>query len=394
MSKFVQLLLAAVAALVITGPTALAQSGAATLTGIVVDDSGGALPGATVTATNVATGVPSVATTNETGSYTIAALLVGTYSVKVELTGFRTTTQANVTLEARQVARLNFRLAVGAVQETLEVTGSAPILQTETTTVGEVLSGNTVQSLPLNGRNTGQLTLLLPGTVTYNPRGFTNIGSVNMNRPFVNGNREQTNNFIVDGLDANETIDNRVAYQPSPDALAEISVETNNYAADVGNVGGALISNVVKSGTNSFRGSLFEFYRNSDLDANTWENNRSGAPRQERKQHIYGGTLGGPIVKDKLFFFADYQASRQDAPGPATASVAPEAWRRGDLSSISTPIRDPLTGLPFPGNQIPLDRISPAALALLNDTANYPLPNRTVPGGISGNYVGDTLFTI
>ena len=136
-----------------------------------------------------------------------------------------------------------------------------------------------------------------------------------MNRPFVNGNREQTNNFTVDGLDVNETIDNRVAYQPSPDALAEISVETNNYAADVGNVGGAVISNVIKSGGNQFRGNVFEFYRNSDFDANTWENNRSGAPRQERKQHIFGGTLGGPIVKDKLFFFADYQGSRQDAPG-------------------------------------------------------------------------------
>ena len=132
-----------------------------------------------------------------------------------------------------------------------------------------------MQSLPLNGRNTGQLALLLPGTITYNPRGFTNIGSVNMNRPFVNGNREQTNNFTVDGLDVNETIDNRVAYQPSPDALAEISVETNNYAADTGNVGGAVVSSVIKSGSNQFRGNVFEFYRNSDFDANTWENNRS-----------------------------------------------------------------------------------------------------------------------
>ena len=202
-----------------------------------------------------------------------------------------------------------------------------------------------------------------------------------MNRPFVNGNREQTNNFTVDGLDVNETIDNRVSYQPSPDALAEISVETNNYAADTGNVGGAVISNVIKSGANQFRGNVFEFYRNSDFDANTWENNRSGAPRQERKQHIFGGTLGGPILKDKLFFFVDYQGSRQDAPGSTTASVAPEAWRRGDLSSVTTPIRDPVTGLPFPGNQIPVGRFSPTARAILNDTANYPLPNRTVPGG-------------
>jgi hypothetical protein len=376
------------------GSAAHAQTGAASITGLVTDQSGAATPGVTVSAVNQATNVEYTGTSNDAGNYTITALPVGTYVVKSALSGFKTISTKPIVLEAKQIARLDFRMEIGALEDVVEVTAPAPVLQTESATVGEVISGNTVQSLPLNGRNVGQLALLLPGTVTYNPRGFTNIGSVNMNRPFVNGNREQTNNFTVDGLDVNETIDNRVAYQPSPDALAEISVETNNYAADVGNVGGALISNVVKSGGNEFRGNVFEFYRNSDFDANTWENNRSGAPRQERKQHIFGGTFGGPILKDKLFFFADYQGSRQDAPGSATASVAPEAWRRGDLSSITIPILDPITRLPFPGNQIPRDRINPAALALLNDTANYPLPNRTVPGGITGNFVGDALFTI
>ncbi len=370
------------------------QTGTASITGLITDQTGAALPGVTVTATNPATNVVHVAVTNETGNYTITPVTVGSYVVKAELAGFRTSTTPPLALEARQVARLDFKMAVGALAETVEVTGAAPILQTETTTVGEVLSGTTVQSLPLNGRNTGQLALLLPGTVTYNPRGFTNIGSINMNRPFVNGNREQTNNFTVDGLDVNETIDNRVAYQPIPDALAEISVETNNYAADVGNVGGAVISSVIKSGVNRFQGNAFEFYRNSDFDANTWENNRSGAAKQERKQHIFGGTLGGPVVKDHVFFFGDYQGSRQDAPGFATASLAPEAWRRGDLSSVSTPIRDPLTGLPFPGNQIPAGRISATARALLNDLTNYPLPNRSVAGGVTGNFVGDTLLAI
>ena len=371
-----------------------AQSGAATITGLVLDDSGAAVPGVTVTATNQASGVTYVAVSNAAGNYTMPAVLVGAYTVKAELAGFRTATRSAVTLEAKQVARLDFQMAVGAVQETVEVSGRAPILQTETATVGEVISGNTLQSLPLNGRNTGQLALLLPGTITYNPRGFTNIGSVNMNRPFVNGNREQTNNFIVDGFDVNETIDNRVSYQPSPDALAEISVETNNYSADTGNVGGAVVASVLKSGTNQYRGNVFEFYRNSDFDANTWENNRSGAAKQERRQDIYGATLGGPLTRDRLFFFADYQGSRQDAPGFGTASVAPEAWRRGDLSSVSAVIRDPLTGQPFPGNQIPLSRFSPVARALLNDPANYPVPNRTVPGGITGNFVGDTLLKI
>lgn len=380
--------------LVLLPTVARAQTGTASITGIVTDETGGTLPGVTVTATNQATNVSHVAITNEAGSYTITPVTVGSYVIRAELTGFKTSATAPITLEARQVARLDFRMGVGAVAETIEVVGSAPILQTETTSVGEVISGNTVQSLPLNGRNTGQLALLLPGTMTYNPRGFTNIGSINMNRPFVNGNREQTNNFTVDGLDVNETIDNRVAYQPIPDALAEISVETNNYAADQGNVGGAVVSSVIKSGTNAFHGNLFEFYRNSDFDANTWENNRSSAPKQERTQHIFGGTVGGRIIPDRLFFFGDYQASRQDAPGFATASVAPEAWRRGDLSSVAATIRDPLTGLPFPGNQIPAGRISPTARALLNDTANYPLPNRGVPGGVTGNFVGETLLAI
>ena len=384
---FVALLMACIPSM------AKAQSGAGSVTGLVTDETGGALPGVTITATNQATSVDYTAVSNAAGNYTIEALPVGTYLVKAAISGFRTATTPVFALEARQIARLDFKLSVGALQETVQVVGVSPILQTETPTVGEVISGNTVQSLPLNGRNIGQLALLLTGTTTYNPRGFTNIGSINMNRPFVNGNREQTNNFTVDGFDVNETIDNRVAFQPIPDAVAEISVETNNYPADVGNVGGAIVSSVIKSGTNVYHGNVFEFYRNSNFDANTWENNRSGAPKQERKQHIYGGTLGGPISSGRLFFFGDYQHSRQDAPGFGTASVAPETWRRGDLSSVTTVIRDPVTGLPFPNNQIPLNRISAPARRLLDDVTNYPLPNRNVPG-VTGNYVGETLLKI
>ena len=136
---------------------------------------------------------------------------------------------------------------------------------------------------------------------------------------------------------------------------------------------------------------MFEFYRNSDFDANTWSNNRSGARKAERTQHIFGATLGGPLVKNKLFFFVDYQGTVLDQPGASTASVAPAEWRAGNLSSITTVIRDPATGLAFPGNQIPLNRISPTALAILNST-NYPLPNRTVTG-VTGNYVGESLST-
>ena len=130
----------------------------------------------------------------------------------------------------------------------------------------------------------------------------------------------------------NETIDNRVSYQPSPDAIAEISVETNNYSADTGNVGGAVVASVLKSGTNQIRGNAFEFYRHSDFDANSWENNRSGAPKQERRQDIYGFTLGGPIQRDKVFVFGNYQGSRQDRRGFGRRRGA-QAWRQGALSA-------------------------------------------------------------
>jgi hypothetical protein len=375
------------------GGTAWAQTGAASITGLVTDQSGAAAPGVTVTATNQATNVAYTAVSNAAGNYDILSVPIGTYLIKATLTGFKTTTLRPIALEAKQIARVDLKMEVGALEDTVEVVAEAPVLQTETATVGEVLTGRTVESLPLNGRNSSQLALLMPGAVTPNPQAQTSSGGFSA-RPFVNGNREQTNNFLVDGIDMNETVDNRVAYQPSPDAIAEISVETNNYAADIGNVAGGVISNVIKSGSNTFRGNAFEFYRTAGLNANTWANNRSGAKRPELNQHIFGATLGGPIIKNKLFFFVDYQGTVRDQPGQTTASVAPAAWRTGDLSSLlpGTVVRDPLTGQPFPNNQIPLSRISPTALSILNSSF-YPLPNRTV-SGVSGNYVADSQSSV
>ena len=381
------------AVVLLASSSASAQTGAASLTGIVSDQSGSTVPGATVTATNQATNVTYVAVSNEAGNYTVTSLPVGSYVVKAELSNFKTAATKPIQVEAMQIVRIDFKLELGALQETVEVSSESQVLQTESATVGEVISGSTLSALPLNGRNTGQLSLLLPGVVTPNPSSFTAIRNFGGGRPFVNGNREQTNNYTIDGVDMNETIDNLVAYQPSPDALAEISVETNNYSADTGNVAGAVISNVIKSGTNAFHGNAFEFYRNSSMDANSWSNNRSSAPKPERRQDIFGGTFGGPLVKSKLFFFGNYQGTRFDAPGFETISVAPATWRAGDLSSITTTIRDPATGLAFPGNQIPIGRISPIARAILSNTSLYPLPNRAV-SGVTGNYVGETLTTI
>jgi len=233
---------------------AAGQTGAASLTGIVTDDSGAAVPGAAVIATSQATNVEYTGLSNATGNYTITSVPVGAYVVRAELSGFKTAATKPIQVEARQIARLDFKLELGSLEETVLVTGESPVLQTESATVGEVISGTTVAALPLNGRNTGQLSLLLPGVVTPNPGSFTSIRNFGGGRPFVNGNREQTNNYTIDGIDMNESIDNLVAYQPSPDALAQISVETNNYSADSGNVAGAVISNVIKSGSNGLPG--------------------------------------------------------------------------------------------------------------------------------------------
>lgn len=381
-------LLLALALVLGLSAVAYAQTGAASITGLVTDQSGAATPGVAVTATNQGTNVEYSAISNAAGLYEILSVPIGSYVVKASLSGFKVTTTRPITLEAKQIARVDLRMEVGALEDTVEVTAQAPVLQTETATVGEVISARTMESLPLNGRNPSQLALLMPGTITPNVQNQTALGGASA-RPYVNGNREQTNNFMLDGVDMNETQDNRIAYQPSPDALAEVSVETNNYAADVGNVAGGVISSVIKSGTNSFRGSAFEFYRDSGMDANSWANNRSGAKKAERTRHMFGATLGGPIIKNKLFFFVDYQGIVEDRPGSATASVAPAAWRAGDLSSIATPVIDPLTGKQFPGNQIPVSRFSPTAAAILS-SPNYPLPNRDVTG-VSGNYVSDSM---
>ena len=288
------------------------------------------------------------------------------------------------------MARVDVQLEVGDTAESVEVSAVAPILQTESTQTGDTLSNTKLTSLPLNGRNFVSLTLLIPGSVSPNPSGMNGrLGA----RPYVNGNREQTNNFMLDGVDVNDSIDNRVGYSPSVDALEEVRVLTGNLGADYGNAGGATVMMAIKSGTNEFRGNLFWFLRNNVLDANGFFRNRNinTAERLGYKRNIFGGTFGGPIVKNKAFFFVDYEGTEQRTGGPASASVAPAAWRTGDLSQFPNNVVDPSTGLPFPNKQIPNGRIvNPVAQALFADSTLYPLPNQpgTGPLGVSGNYAG------
>ena len=391
------------AALLLFANFASAQTITATITGTVSDPQGAVVPNVKVTGTNAGTNVTFTATTNEAGVYNLLFLPLGSYTVVVEGQGFKKSSIGPFTLEANQVARIDVKLELGDTTQTVEVTDVGVILQTETQATGDTISSTKLTSIPLNGRNFASLTLLIPGAVSTAPNAMNTVSRFqgSGSRPQVNGNREQTNNFLLDGVDINQSVDNQIGYQPNVDALEEVKVVTGNAGAEFGNVGGASVVMSIKSGTNEIHGNAFEFLRNEKLDANSFFNNRSNVKKQALRQNIFGGTLGGPIKKNKMFFFVDYEQTERRLAGPATATVAPAAWRNGDLSQLlglATPlvIRDPSTGstvatrTPFPNNQIPLARMNPAARFLFSNPNIYPLANNAGVGplGITNNYIG------
>jgi hypothetical protein len=364
-----------------------AQTITATLTGTVVDPGGGAVPNVQVVAVNQATKLEYKTETSDAGVYRLPFLPIGTYVVTAEMTGFKKVVSSAIQLEVNQTARVDLTLEIGALTDEVTVAGTSPVLQTENPTVGHTISGNTIVNLPLNGRNFQALTLGVPGIITPNPGGFAGPGPGAQGRPYVNGNREQGNAFLLDGISVDETIDNRIGYKPNIDALAEFKIETSNSSAEFGNVTGATVNATLKSGSNELRGNAFEFFRDDALDANSWANNRNNALKQQLRQNIYGGTVGGPIARNRIFFFGDYQGTRQKTGGGTARTVAPAEWRTGDLSSLSTIIIDPQTGVQFPGNRIPADRIvNPVARTLFSNPDLYPLPTRPGTSNIPGNY--------
>src|SRR5690606_29406107 len=290
-----------------------------------------------------------------------------------------------------QTARVDFKLEVGSVEERVEVVATGAVLQTENAVVGSTFNREQVERLPVKGRSVTAHTLYVPGVTQPNAAAFDSLRGTG--RPFVNGQREQGNNFTIDGVDTNEVIDNGIAYLPSPDAVEQVSVETNNYGAEMGNVAGAIVNMVLKSGTNQYRGNVFLYNRDDALAATRWETNRAGGTKPDYQRRVFGFTFGGPFVRDRLFFFGDYQGGRvKTPPADAFATVAPEEWRRGDLSSLLAAgivVRDPVTGQPFPNNQIPVERFSPFARALFANEALYPRPNVSRPlSDFRDNYRG------
>jgi len=414
---------------------ASAQEVTASIVGTVSDPSGSAIKGATVTATSVERGTVWTAQTNDAGAYTLTRLPVGNYTVKVEAQGFQTSSYPAFTLVLNQTARIDVPMKVGQVSETVEVTGAAPVLQTESTQVDTIINATTNDNLPLASRNYVQLTLLAPGSVSTDPSSFNNGNNTAGlgGRPLINGNREQANNFLLDGMDNNQVSDNELGYTPAPDAIQEFNLITNNASAEFGNFEGGIVNATIKSGTNSLHGDVWEFLRNDKLNANSWSNNlhlnnagqSDPLPKDKIRWNMFGFTVGGPVIKNKLFFFADYQGQRFDIPSSAsTNTVFSAAERNGDFSALCTANGGSFTGPngtcaggtgvqlynpcasfaapctsssapanappstnrannPFPNNQIPIAMLSPVASALFSSNL-YPTP---VSGGLQSNAV-------
>ncbi len=375
-------LIAFVALALFLGPcSAWAQQDAATLTGEVRDPSGAVVVGAVVTVINAATNIGAATVTGERGSYTVPGLRPGEYSLTVEAPGFAKIVRSGLTLQVAQVARVDVTLQASQVTEVVQVTGATPLLETQTSSRGAVIDQRKIVELPLNGRDYNQLALLSPGVLPGTPR----LASVNFKGVLnVNGNRTFNNVFLLDGVDnisySNSFRGENVQLvQPSIEALQEFKIQTNAYSAEYGRSSGAVVNATIKSGSNNIRGSVYEFLRNDALDANNFFSNALGAPKPRRDRNQFGGAAGGPLVRNKTFWFADYEGLR-DQEGIPRVRQLPTAAEKAGL--FSTAVVDPFApGRPeFPRNAqgqwvIPRERWDPVGAAIV---ALIPDPN--VPG--------------
>lgn len=362
---------------------ARAQVTTADVVGRVTDTSGGALPGAAVTITNPATGDTRTQVTTDTGDYTFSLLPIGRYTITVELQGFTPFTGA-VQLSAGDRQRVNSQLAVGTLTENITVTAAAPLIQSDSATVGALLPATAVQDLPLNGRNVIGLVRMVPGANEGLPNSLSSGNRPDDRRQSstvsVNGQNDVLNNNLIDGVDNNERYIGTIGVRPSVDAIAEVKVQTNMYTAETGRTAGAVVNILTKSGTNDFHGSAYGFFRNEKFDSYDFFARRD-RPKPLLRQQQFGGSLGGRVIRNRTFFFADYERYHQERGQTFLSTVPTAAMRSGDFSELlasrGLQIYDPLTTprTPFPGNIIPGNRLDPVAMRFLN---LYPLP--TGPG--------------
>ncbi len=343
--------------LVLVAGTASAQH-YATILGKVTDSSGAVVPGAQVTANNTETGLERSTVTTSTGDYELPALpITGSWGITVSRTGFQQQQINGIVLEVDQKARFDVVMKPGAVTEKVTVNEQAPLVTTDSGAIGEVIENRSVLDLPLNGRNFVSLVALTPG-VSNDTRG--NSPQTGFPRVNVGGGHSAKTEVLLDGISDQDQLFDGVMFQPSIDALQEFKVEANSFDAEYGR-GDAVINATVKGGTNEYHGDLFEFLRNSDLDSRNFF-----SPKVAKlEQNQFGGTLGGPILHNRTFFFASYDGTRLSQGVPENNIAATTAMQSGNFAGTGYTVKDPLTGVPFPGDQIPASRIDPSSAYFL-----------------------------
>ncbi len=357
-----------------------AQTSTGTILGTVVDATGGVLPGVVVRVVNERTGFERVTSTGPEGNFEVASLAPGEYRVAAELPGYRPAVREGIALLVNQRAFVGITLELGPISEEVVVRAPAPLVDGYTSTVGTVIDNRKMVDLPLNGRDFFQLSTLVPGSqpAAEGSQNANEGGAVS-----VNGAREQSNNFLVDGIDNNNLVMNQVVIHPSVDAVQEFKVQSSTYTAEFGRSGGAQFNFVTRSGSNSGSASLYEFLRNAALDArNAFDDPARPIPPFQR--NLFGGTAGGPLRRDRAFFFFNYEGLRVRQGLTRVAIVPPPAWVAGNFSSLLTGVLDPATGLdrgqlvdprtgvPIPGNVIPPALLDPAGAAIARF---YPAPD-------------------
>lgn len=379
-------LLRGAALLLVCGFSLVAQSTTASLGGIVVDATGASVAEAAVTVQNVGTGFTQSSKSDPSGAFLFPRLPVGSYELRVEHPGFQTYVQSGITLTVNQAANANVTLQVGNISERVTVEANAELIETRTGTISQLVDSKRIVELPLNGRMAQSLVFLAPSTVDLGRNGCRICGHGGVypgeQTAGVNGAGMGQVNYQLDGAGHNDTYLNVNVPFPNPDAVQEFSLQANNFTAEYGNASGGIVNIVTRSGTNAIHGSLFNFLRNGKLNARNFF-----APRQDTlKRNQFGGSVGGPIIRDKLFYFGTYQGTRirSEAAG-RTAFVPTAAERQGDFSALERPLTDPDTRAPFPGNQIPVSRFSPVSRYFLDW---LPLPNRA---GREVNFPGTSL---
>src|SRR5579863_7643420 len=309
----------------------VAQDATGRIYGTVYDPQGAVITGVKVAIVNVATGVERNATSDKDGYFQVLALPIGTYQVKAEHEGFRKVSISGQKLLINQALRVDVKMEIGTTSQTVDIVDEAPPVETVNSTLGQSVTGRVLTNMPLNGRDALDLALLQPGVTESND---DNSGAGNYS---IAGGRTDSVTFLLDGGLNNDLLDNSNLLDPNPDAIAEFRLLTSNYTAEYGRNGGGIISVVTKSGTNGWHGSLFEFFRNRVLDANDYFNVEQGLPKLDLKRNQYGVTFGGPILKDKAFFFLAYQGQRQVQSLPVIGTpVFTTANLGGDFSNSAT----------------------------------------------------------